>query len=69
MSPQLHRAGDLVTKILSTFFTSVLTAKVCFHGPQTIGNVWSEDDLLLVEEEKAREHLSRWSIRNPWDLM
>lgn len=37
MGPQLNRAGDLVTKdteeteVLSTFFTSVFTAKACLQ--------------------------------------
>lgn len=68
MNPQLNRTGDLVIKdmeeaeVLGTFFTSVFTAKVCLQESWIIGNVWSEDDLLLVGEEKTEEHLSRWAL-------
>lgn len=64
----LSRAGELVTEdrekaeVLSALLPSVFTGKIDLQQPQvpeTRGNVWSKDDLPLVEEDQVREHLDK----------
>lgn len=62
----LTGAGDLVTndmedtKILTAFFTSVFTGKICLQESQASeasGKILSKEDLPWAEEDQVREHL------------
>lgn len=51
------------TKELDACFTSVFTGKFCFreiHPPKHSGNVWSNEDLRLAEDNQVREHIKYW---------
>lgn len=61
VSPQLNKVGNLVTRDTEESEVLVpspqpLLQRFAFrnHGPETTGNFWSKNDLLLVDEEKAR---------------
>lgn len=58
-------------KVLKDFFMLVLTGKICLQemqAPETRGKGWSEEDLPLLEEDQAREHLKKSNIHSLWDL-
>lgn len=51
-----------MAKILNAFFTSVFMRKIYlqeFQVPENRGEVWSKEDLSLVEEHQVREHLNQ----------
>lgn len=71
MGSLLSRAGDLVTgdrekaEVLSAFLPSVFTGKTGLQQsqvPETRENVWSKEDLPLVEEDQFREQLNKLYI-------
>ena len=53
-------------------FISVFVGKTSFQesqAPETTGEVWTKEDLLLVEEGQVREHLNHLGTHtSPWDL-
>ena len=64
----LNGARDLVIKdikrveVLSGFFTLVFSGITCLQEsqtPETRGNVWTKEDLPLVEKDQVREYLSK----------
>lgn len=72
----LNRAGELVTEdrekpeVLSAFLPFVFTGKTDLQqpqGPENRGNVRSEEDLTLVEEDQVREHLDKMYIHTCMD--
>lgn len=63
----LNEGRDLVLKdikraeVLNGFFTLVFCGKTCLQEsqtPETRGNVWTKEDLLLVEKDQVREYLN-----------
>lgn len=49
-------------EVLGAFFTSIFTGKTDhqeFQAHGIRGKVWSKEDLLLVEEDQAREHFNK----------
>lgn len=72
VGPPVIRTGDLVkkdmeqAKVFSTFFALFFPHKICLQGSQASdisGNIWSTNNLLMVEANKSREHLNRRGIR------
>jgi len=65
----LKGAGDLVTKdmeksMCSVPFTSIFTGKTCLQESQAPDtNGCSEEGLLVVEDDQAKEHLNRLNIQ------
>lgn len=75
VGPLLRAVWVLATKdiekptALHVTFSSAFTSKTSLQEPQaseTREQVWSKEDLSLVEEDQVREHLSKVS---PQDLM
>jgi len=49
-------------KVLTAFFTSVFTGKICLQKSQASeasGEILSKEDLPWVEEDQVREHLNK----------
>lgn len=71
MGSLMSRTGDLVTgdrekaEVLSAFLPSVFIGKTGLQQPQvpeTRENIWSKEDLTLVEEDQFKEHLNKLYI-------
>ena len=53
------------TEVLNAFFALVFTGWTCLQDSKTLeasGKVWTQEDLLSVEEDQVWEHLNRLDI-------
>jgi len=66
----LNGAGDLVTKdtekarVLTGFFTSVFTGKICLQESQVpkTEEVWRKKELALLKKDQVREYLNKQDL-------
>lgn len=53
-------------EVLDVFFALVFIGRICLLESQaleTSGKVWSNEDLVSVEKDQAREHLNKFAVR------
>lgn len=53
------------TEVHNAFFALVFTGRICLQDSKTLetsGKVWTQEDLLSVEEDQVWEHLNRLDI-------